>query len=335
MRRRRPRSGAPAASLDQRVSRAYTVGDDRVWDARLLRWDVLGSLGHIEGLRASRTAQPGRARAGSAPGSARALAAVDRERSGSDAEHEDVHTAVEDWLTRRLPGLGERLHTGRSRNDQVACDLRLYLKDDCSTLHDAALALVAGPARVRRSSTGTCSGPATPISAGRCRPRRAVGRRRTPKGCSNRRGPRRALAPGRPLAARQRRRLRRAAAAPARGGRPGARLRRARPQRGHGAERAGQARGRGALLVHPAGPRARQASQRRDPLQRGGVRLARAAGRARHRVEHHAAQAEPRPLRADPRRAAALEGDLAAVLQPSRGELPAAIIATSSSSRSR
>ena len=32
---------------------AYTAGDDRPWDARLLRWDVLGSLGHIEGLRAS------------------------------------------------------------------------------------------------------------------------------------------------------------------------------------------------------------------------------------------------------------------------------------------
>jgi argininosuccinate lyase len=52
-----------------------------------------------------------------------------------------VHTAVEDWLTRRLPGLGERLHTGRSRNDQVACDLRLYLKDTLLTLHGYALDL--------------------------------------------------------------------------------------------------------------------------------------------------------------------------------------------------
>ena len=32
---------------------AYTVGEDREWDRELLRWDVLGSLGHIEGLRAS------------------------------------------------------------------------------------------------------------------------------------------------------------------------------------------------------------------------------------------------------------------------------------------
>jgi argininosuccinate lyase len=52
-----------------------------------------------------------------------------------------VHTAVEEWITRKMPGLGERLHTGRSRNDQVACDLRLYLKDRLLALHAAALDL--------------------------------------------------------------------------------------------------------------------------------------------------------------------------------------------------
>ena len=57
--------------------------------------------------------------------------------------HEDIHTAVEDWLTRRLPGIGERLHTGRSRNDQVAVDLRLFLKDRLLTLHASALDLAA------------------------------------------------------------------------------------------------------------------------------------------------------------------------------------------------
>ena len=58
------------------------------------------------------------------------------------------------WLTRRLPGLGERLHTGRSRNDQVACDLRLYLKDRLLALHAGALelslALLAFAARHQR-----------------------------------------------------------------------------------------------------------------------------------------------------------------------------------------
>ncbi|MGH2488688.1 MAG: hypothetical protein ACRDFR_03600, partial [Candidatus Limnocylindria bacterium] len=43
---------ASGPRLDRRMLE-YTVGEDRVWDARLLRWDVLGSLGHVEGLRAS------------------------------------------------------------------------------------------------------------------------------------------------------------------------------------------------------------------------------------------------------------------------------------------
>jgi argininosuccinate lyase len=119
-----------------------TAGEDRPWDARLLRWDVLGSLGHIEGVRAAGLLGSGeytRLRAGLR----RALAAVDHGRLRLSPAHEDVHTAVEDWLTRRLPSLGERLHTGRSRNDQVACDLRLYLKDRLLTVHGAAAELAA------------------------------------------------------------------------------------------------------------------------------------------------------------------------------------------------
>jgi argininosuccinate lyase len=124
----------------------HTAGDDRPWDARLLRWDVLGSLGHIEGLRASGligVREHARLRAGLR----RALAAVDAGRLVLREDQEDIHTAVEEWLTRRMPGIGERLHTGRSRNDQVACDLRLHLKDRLLALDalalDAVEALVA------------------------------------------------------------------------------------------------------------------------------------------------------------------------------------------------
>ncbi len=117
-----------------------TAADDREWDARLLRWDVLGSLGHIEGLRASRllgTRDHARLRQGLRA----ALAAADRGRLRLGADQEDVHSAIEAWLTRRLPGLGERLHTGRSRNDQVACDIRLLLKDRLLALHHLASSL--------------------------------------------------------------------------------------------------------------------------------------------------------------------------------------------------
>ena len=114
---------------------AYTVGEDREWDRELLRWDVLGSLGHIEGLRASTlltVTDHRRLRAGLRA----ALTAVERGRLVIGAQHEDAHSAVEGWLTRRLGAAGERVHTGRSRNDQVATDLRLYLKDHLLRIHD-------------------------------------------------------------------------------------------------------------------------------------------------------------------------------------------------------
>ena len=123
--------------LDRRLL-DHTAGEDHPWDARLLRWDVLGSLGHIEGLRAAGLLGA-REHARLRQGLRRALAAVDAGRLVLREDQEDVHTAVEDWLTRRLPGVGERLHTGRSRNDQVACDLRLYLKDRLLGLHALAL----------------------------------------------------------------------------------------------------------------------------------------------------------------------------------------------------
>jgi argininosuccinate lyase len=128
-----------AVSPDQAMLE-YTSGDDRPWDARLLRWDVVGSLGHIEGLRAAGLLT-GSDYTRLRRGLRAALQAIDEGHLVVAPHHEDIHTAVEDWLTRRLPGIGERLHTGRSRNDQVACDLRLYLKDRLLGLHAGAIAL--------------------------------------------------------------------------------------------------------------------------------------------------------------------------------------------------
>ena len=47
-----------------------------------------------------------------------------------DHEAEDIHTFIEGELTKRIGDAGKRLHTGRSRNDQVALDIRLYLKKE-------------------------------------------------------------------------------------------------------------------------------------------------------------------------------------------------------------
>jgi argininosuccinate lyase len=130
------------SSLDPELFQ-YTAADDRPWDARLLRWDVLGSLGHAEGLRAAGLLGAGEY-ARMRRGLRAALHAADRGRLTVSPRHEDVHTAVEDWLTRREPGIGERLHAGRSRNDQVAADLRLYLKDRLLGIQAGTIDLIQG-----------------------------------------------------------------------------------------------------------------------------------------------------------------------------------------------
>jgi argininosuccinate lyase len=113
----------------------YTVADDREVDARLIRWDILGSLGHVQGL----PIRPGELREWTRALRA-ALAAADARRLTIGDEHEDVHSAVEFWLTKRFGDVGLGIHAGRSRNDQVAVDLRLYLRDAVLTLHAQALA---------------------------------------------------------------------------------------------------------------------------------------------------------------------------------------------------
>lgn len=128
---------------------AYTVGDDREVDSRLLSWDVIGSLGHVEALAGggiiSRRQRGALRRALLA-----ALRAIDAGELAIGAEHEDVHSAVEFWLTRNFGDAGERIHTGRSRNDQIAADLRLYLKPTVLELHALMTDLAATLLRFTR-----------------------------------------------------------------------------------------------------------------------------------------------------------------------------------------
>ena len=59
-----------------------------------------------------------------------------------DMTAEDIHTFVEGELTKRIGDSGKRLHTARSRNDQVALDLRLYLLDECDKLNESITYLI-------------------------------------------------------------------------------------------------------------------------------------------------------------------------------------------------
>lgn len=127
--------------LDERVLR-YTAGEDHLLDARLVPYDVRGSVAHAEMLH------------GAGLLSAEDLAAIREGLEALAAEHaaggwrieladEDVHTALESRLTARIGEAGARLHLGRSRNDQVLTALRLYLKDEVEALRAGALEVAA------------------------------------------------------------------------------------------------------------------------------------------------------------------------------------------------
>ena len=59
-----------------------------------------------------------------------------------DMSSEDIHTFIEAELTNRIGDAGKRLHTARSRNDQVALDIRLYLRDECDAVISQLIELV-------------------------------------------------------------------------------------------------------------------------------------------------------------------------------------------------
>lgn len=106
---------------------AHRFSSSIALDSKLWREDIRGSIAHARMLGAT-----GIISKDESAQIISGLEAIAREiESGAlkfDASMEDVHLAIETWLTKKIGATGGKLHTGRSRNDQVALDERLYLK---------------------------------------------------------------------------------------------------------------------------------------------------------------------------------------------------------------
>ncbi|HTP96937.1 MAG TPA: argininosuccinate lyase [Burkholderiales bacterium] len=116
------RFSEPVAELTRR----YTASVD--FDRRLAPFDIAGSLAHARMLEANGIIAR-RDLAAIERGLARIRAEVEAGRFRWSDDAEDVHLNIERRLTRLVGDAGKRLHTARSRNDQVATDIRLYLRD--------------------------------------------------------------------------------------------------------------------------------------------------------------------------------------------------------------
>ncbi|MCC8123522.1 MAG: argininosuccinate lyase [Oscillospiraceae bacterium] len=97
------------------------------FDARLYLEDITGSVAHAEMLGRQGIITPEES-AEITAGLRAILADIEADRVEFSIDNEDIHMNIETMLTERIGATGKRLHTGRSRNDQVAVDFRLYLK---------------------------------------------------------------------------------------------------------------------------------------------------------------------------------------------------------------
>lgn len=111
----------------------FTTGQDNVLDLHLAPFDVLGSLAHITMLETI-----GLLTKAELDVLSKELKSIYKEiQSGKfeiEAEVEDIHSQVELLLTRKLGDVGKKIHSGRSRNDQVLVDVKLYLRHEIEQL---------------------------------------------------------------------------------------------------------------------------------------------------------------------------------------------------------
>ena len=118
----------------------FTVGNDRILDMRLAKYDVQGSMAHIKMLESIGLLTSDELETLTA-GLEQIMSEIEAGTFILEDDVEDIHSQVELLLTRRLGDIGKKIHSGRSRNDQVLVDVKLFLKDETLKLREEVLAL--------------------------------------------------------------------------------------------------------------------------------------------------------------------------------------------------
>ncbi len=118
----------------------FTVGNDRILDMRLAKYDAIGSKAHIKMLESIGLLESDELETLTAALD-RILDEIENGDFVFEDDVEDIHSQVELLLTRRLGDLGKKIHSGRSRNDQVLVDVKLFLKDEVLSIKDEVLQL--------------------------------------------------------------------------------------------------------------------------------------------------------------------------------------------------
>jgi len=120
----------------------FTVGKDYILDQRLVKYDCVCSIAHAKMLN-----KIGVLEKEELMGIVKALKEImELDKQGKfkiEIQDEDSHTKIENFLVQKLGDVGKKIHTGRSRNDQVLCALRLYYKDELKEIEKLVNSLIA------------------------------------------------------------------------------------------------------------------------------------------------------------------------------------------------
>lgn len=142
----------------------FTVGKDRELDLYLAQYDILGTMAHITMLESVGLLESEEL--------AKLLPVLSRLHEQAVAgklviepDVEDIHSQVELMLTRELGDIGKKVHTGRSRNDQVLVDLKLFARAEIMKTVEKVKDLFGCPPAEKRTVQG-CAGPGLYASAG-------------------------------------------------------------------------------------------------------------------------------------------------------------------------
>lgn len=118
----------------------FTVGNDKILDLKLAKYDIEGSKAHIKMLQSIGLLSEGEYKTLDA-GLDKIAGSVEDGSFRIEGDVEDIHSEVELMLTRELGDVGKKIHSGRSRNDQVLVDIKLFLRDELHRTRDEVLLL--------------------------------------------------------------------------------------------------------------------------------------------------------------------------------------------------
>jgi len=140
-------SGATDASVED-----FTASID--FDKRLYRYDITGSIAHCRMLAHQGIISDDDARA-ITTGLGEIQEDIEDGRFSYSRSCEDIHMAIEQELIERIGDVGGKLHSGRSRNDQIALDIRMYLRDEVDAVREKIRALQDTFVTLARREAGT------------------------------------------------------------------------------------------------------------------------------------------------------------------------------------